>query len=905
MPMAPGTRLGPYEVTALLGAGGMGEVYNARDTRLDRSVAIKVLPGHVSADPERRARFEREAKTVAGLNHSHICTLYDVGEHEGSTFLVMEHLTGETLAQRLEKGPLPLEQALTTATEIADALAAAHRQGVIHRDLKPGNVMLTKAGAKLLDFGLAKLKGHGEQPAAAHLASAPTQSTPLTGEGMIVGTLQYMAPEQLEGKPADARTDLWALGAILYEMVTGKRAFEGTSAASLIANIINAEPPALATLQPLTPPGVDRLVRRCLAKDPDARWQTACDLADELRWIVQSSTSQLAALAEPGRRSVWRDRTLWGVALAGAAVVGALIGGWSGVPGWGPPRGTAARTVVHLAVELPPDAPLWIDPQSAAPSFALSPDGSVIAYTCVRGDGTQICLRRLDRSEVSPIAGSEGGRYPVFSPDGQSVVFCVASGPGGICDPLKKLSVMDARVETLGRLPDGFFSLSTLEWAPSGVILLSGPLGIWQMSASGGPATPVVRADPTRQEVIFALPALLPDGQRLIVSVARLDRAHVTTEVQVVTVATGERRVLLQHASMARYLPTGHLLYLQGDPGTLVVAAFDPVRLVLGTPVPLWGTVRFLGSWPALVFSRTGLLLHLPAAPDRVLTWVDREQGSVAALPLKGPWGAVRLSSDSRRVAVEVARDRTHSGIAVVDLDRRVVTEVVREGQSPLWTRDGRRIAFASLDDDNLLWQSSDGSGTPEVLQHQTDLVSGIQNDGSWSPDGRVLAFSMLSSDGGEIWTASKQDAKWEGRRILPLPDSASPNAISPLAPRFSPDGRWLAYTSMLESAAVVNVWVRAYPGGDQRTRVSGDGGHDAVWSADGRELFYRNGDRFYAVPVRLTPAFSVGSPRLMFTGPYLDARFGGGPPTTFRATADVSSWCRSVRRSARRGVFI
>src|SRR5512136_2058286 len=275
MPLSSGARLGPYEIQGAIGAGGMGEVYKARDTRLDRTVAIKVLPAHVSPDPERRARFEREAKTIAGLTHSHICTLYDVGESEGSTFLVMEHLTGETLAQRLEKGPLPLEQALTVATEIADALSAAHRQGVIHRDLKPGNVTLTKAGTKLVDFGLAKLKGHGEQPAAAHLASAPTQSTPLTGEGMIVGTLQYMAPEQLEGKPADARTDLWAFGAILYEMLTGKRAFESTSAASLIANIMNAEPPALATLQPLVPPALDHLVRQCLEKLPDDRPDTA------------------------------------------------------------------------------------------------------------------------------------------------------------------------------------------------------------------------------------------------------------------------------------------------------------------------------------------------------------------------------------------------------------------------------------------------------------------------------------------------------------------------------------------------------------------------------------------------------------------------------------------------------
>src|SRR5512139_2070671 len=320
MSLSPGTRLGPFEITSLIGAGGMGEVYKARDTRLDRTVAIKVLPPTLAADPERRARFEREAKTIAGLSHPHICTLYDVGEHPttGSTsspqagsgqatlYLVMEHLTGETLAQRLQKGPLPLDQALGVATEIADALSAAHRQGVIHRDLKPGNVMLTKAGAKLMDFGLAKLKGHGEQPAAAHLASAPTQSTPLTGEEMIVGTLQYMAPEQLEGKPADARTDLWALGAILYEMVTGKRAFEGTSAASLIGAILEREPPALAALRPLTPPSVERLVRQCLAKAPDERPDTAHDVANDLRWIRETSgVGAVTGIRPRRRRGLW------------------------------------------------------------------------------------------------------------------------------------------------------------------------------------------------------------------------------------------------------------------------------------------------------------------------------------------------------------------------------------------------------------------------------------------------------------------------------------------------------------------------------------------------------------------------------------------------------------------------
>jgi eukaryotic-like serine/threonine-protein kinase len=323
MGLAAGSRLGPYEIQSPIGAGGMGEVYKARDTRLDRSVAIKVLPPEVSTDPDRRARFEREAKTIAGLSHPHICTLYDVGEHDSSTFLVMEHLQGQTLADRLAKGPLPLEQALTVATEIADALSAAHRQGVIHRDLKPGNVMLTKAGAKLLDFGLAKLTAHGEHAAAASLASAPTQTRPLTSEGAIVGTLQYMAPEQVEGKPADARTDLWALGAVLYEMLTGNRAFAGDTAASLIGNIMNAEPPALATLQPLAPPALDRLVRQCLAKSPDDRPDTAHDVGNDLRWLRESRGLDVRVHVPPRRSRWWRLTLVGGTAVVVTA--GALF----------------------------------------------------------------------------------------------------------------------------------------------------------------------------------------------------------------------------------------------------------------------------------------------------------------------------------------------------------------------------------------------------------------------------------------------------------------------------------------------------------------------------------------------------------------------------------------------------
>jgi len=873
MPLAAGTRLGPYEVLGQIGAGGMGEVYKARDTRLDRTVAIKILPAELSADPDRRARFEREAKTIAGLTHPHICTLYDVGEHKGSTYLVMEHLQGETLAGRLEKGRLPLDQALTAATEIADALAAAHRQGIIHRDLKPGNVMLTKVGAKLLDFGLAKLKGHGEQSAAVLAESgAPTQSRPLTAQGAIVGTLQYMAPEQLEGKAADARTDLWALGAILYEMMTGRRAFAGESQVSLIGNIMNAEPAALATLQPLTPPALERLVTRCLAKHPDDRWDTAHDLADQLRWIAQDGGSTGTAPVERPRRRVWLGRALWVLALVGVAVLSVLAGQRFEIPGLGPPRREAARTVVHLDVVLPSDSPFWIDPQTFAPSFALSPDGTIIAYTCARGGATQLCLRRLDRQEVSPMAGTEGGRYPAFSPDGQSLVFCVATRLS-YCEvggPIKTLSIMDGRVDTLGTVPEGLAFPLTIEWSADNRLLLGGFGGIWTMPASGGAAAPLLLADRARGEVSFTLPALLPDPQRMIFSVSRQVRGQWFREVRVLTVATGEQRVVLENAMMARYLPTGHLLYQpvltahQASPaGRSVVAPFDTARLVAGPPVQLLDPIRQTGSWLALALSRSGTLLYLPEAADRVLTWVDRQQRAVPALSIKGSWGALRLSPDGRRAAVEVTEDRTQPGIVVVDLERGITTPVVPAGRNAVWTPDGTRIAYKSVGGDALMWQPSDGSGTPEVI-HST-IITGI---GSWSPNGQCLAYTKADEAAkSELWTLSKTGSNWASRRYLPVAGSASAGSSTP---RFSPDGRWVAYQG--NESGGWEVYVRAYPGADQRVQVSTGGGHDAVWSADGRELFYRNGDRFYVVPVTSGPGFSAGSPRLLFAGPYFDS---------------------------------
>jgi tRNA A-37 threonylcarbamoyl transferase component Bud32 len=588
MTLTSGARLGPHEIQSAIGAGGMGEVYEARDTRLDRSVAIKVLPAELSGDRDRRVRFEREAKTIAGLNHPHICTLYDVGEHpstgpgRAALYLVMEHLTGETLAQRLERGPLPLEQALTLGAEIADALSAAHRQGVIHRDLKPGNVMLTKTGAKLLEFGLAKLKGHGERPAADSLSSAPTRTATLTSEGTIVGTLPYMAPEQVEGKPADARTDLWALGAILYEMVTGTRAFKGASAASLIGHIMNSEPPALATLQPLAPPSVDRLVNKCLTKDPDARWQAASDVADELRWIRGGSgaVASVGGLAAAGVRPGWLQcrPVVW---LAAGFVLGMLIVGASL---WEIRRAAPERLTTRLIVALAPAEGLgesgigWsYNAGGSRTAFAWTPDGRALVFAGIRHKTQLLFVRHLGQDAAVPLEGTDGAQVPIVSPDGHWVAFFTFLRGVGV---IQRIPVDGGSAQSIAEglvgAPRG------MAWGPGDQILFGasacntsvcGQEGrIWLTRGNHAPPTPVTELGPG--EVTHGLPQWLPGEGTFLYTVRKQGWSWGDEEVVVQSLVTKQRKVVLHDAADARYVPSGHLVFLRM--GTLFAVPFDP-----------------------------------------------------------------------------------------------------------------------------------------------------------------------------------------------------------------------------------------------------------------------------------------------------------------------------------------
>ena len=557
MSLTPGTRLGPYEIVAPLGAGGMGEVYRARDTRLGREVALKVLPQHLSTTPEIRARFEREAKTISSLNHPHICTLHDVGREGETDYLVMELIEGETLAQRLTKGAVPLADLLNWGAQIADALDRAHRAGVIHRDLKPGNVMLTKSGAKLMDFGLARATGLGP---ASDKSGSPTVAGPLTAEGTIIGTFQYMAPEQLEGQEADTRADLWALGCVLYEMATGKRAFEGKSQASLITAIMSSDPPSISALQPLTPPALDRLVRTCLAKDPDERWQSSHDLMAEIRWITEAGSQAGAPVTVVARRKS-RERLAFGLCAALAlmlivAVSVALRASRRAVSFEG--------RALHVTLQVGKGERLV----NGDRPFAISPDGSRVALCVSRGVTTKLFIRSLADGTTVEIAGSENAAWPFFSPDGKWIGF-VAAGK------LKKIAVAGGTpIVLLAEMP----SAMGAAWADDGFIYCVPHLssGVFRVPEGGGAAQPVTRVRTAEGEIQHRWPDVAPGGKTIVYAAGygkEWDEAKIVAE----RLDTGARRVIVEGGTSPRILPGGILVYQRE--GSLSAIAFDPVSL--------------------------------------------------------------------------------------------------------------------------------------------------------------------------------------------------------------------------------------------------------------------------------------------------------------------------------------
>ncbi len=839
MGFAPGTRLGPYEVLSPLGAGGMGEVYRAKDTRLGRSVALKVLSSHHAGSPELQARFDREARTISALAHPHICALYDVGSVEGIDFLVMELLEGETLADRLAKGPLPIEQTLRFGAQIAEGLAAAHRAGVVHRDLKPGNVMLTKSGPKLLDFGLAKLHEETAPADASRLETAAHQ--PLTSAGTLLGTVPYMAPEQLEGKKVDARTDLFALGAVLYEMVTGHRAFAGESQASVIAAILKSEPPPMTELAPLAPSGLDRLVRTCLAKDPEERWQSAADVARELRWIGSGSSPGVEGARKPRRLAP----LVWGIAGALAATVLLLS------------IGTLRRREFAPAIRLsllPPGEMA----RTPLRSFALSPDGRRVALVARGPAGTPLLfVRPLASLSARPLAGTENAMFPFWSPDGLSLGF-FAEGK------LKKIDAEGGPAIAIADAPAGRGG----SWSRDGTILFAPEMTapLQKVPASGGPATPATTFDEERGDFNHRFPFFLPDGKRFLFFA---NAASSRSGIYAGSLDSRDVRLLVPGQSNGEWVEPGWLLF--GRDGNLMAQPFDGRLRPRGEAVPIAEGVAFFRPFNSADFStsQSGVLAYrLGTLPLARLVWRDRSGRELGNVGEPATYRAPHLSPDGTRLSVVKVDPRTENGdVWVYDLERNTASRLTREAwqlSNPVWSPDGKRIAFgcdkAGFMD--LYEIPADGSGAEKLLAHTKDYK--VPTD--WSRDGTLLAFEATTASTG-----------WDVH-LLSLGGSGPPRVFAGSrffegAAAFSPDGSWIAFVSDVSGRP--EIYLRPVLGEGERA-VSTAGGNAPRWRADGRELFYVGGDnRMMSVPIEPGPAAKTGVPRPLFEVP--DIAFGVG----------------------------
>ncbi len=848
MPLAPGSKLGPYEIASPLGAGGMGEVYKARDTRLDRTVAIKILPAHLSGDPLLRQRFEREAKAVSSLNHPHICTLHDVGSQDGTDYLVMEFLEGETLAARLEKGPLPLAQVLKCGIQISDALDKAHRQGVVHRDLKPGNVMLTTAGAKLLDFGLAKA-GAPIAPGSS-LTVAPTRTSPVTQHGTIVGTFQYMSPEQVEGRDVDARSDLFAFGATLYEMLTGRRAFQGKSSLSVASAILEKDPEPISTLAPMTPPALDRTIRKCLAKDPEDRWQTARDLLLELKWIEEAGSQAGVPAVVSTRRRIAERAWMASVAalLLATTTLGVLYHR----------RVSEEPQVVRAFIPPPEKANFRFIGGGNMGPVVISPDGRMLAFSAQGTDGIQLLyVRAVDSLTAQPLAGTAGAAMPFWSPDSRSIGF-FADG---------KLKRIEARGGPALTLCEVGVVARGGTWNREGVIVFaptpSGPLH--KVRDDGGQSTPITRVDTARGETSHRWPQFLPDGKHFLFF-ARLGALGTSNEnngTQIGSLDGSPPKFLLRTQANTAYA-SGYMLFLREN--TLMAQPFDLDKLdLVGEAVPLAQQIQgelasALGVFSA---SETGVLAYQTGG-DIVasqLFWRDRAGKQTGALGDPAGYMDLSLSRDRQKVAVSILDQRLGPpDIWIYEVSRGLRSRFTFDPAAdrwPVWSPDSTRVAFSSnrRGQFNLYIRSYAGSEIEDSLLE--DDRDKILTD--WSSDGRYVLFETRGDP-------KTQSDVW----ALPLSGDRKPIPVLQTPFRevgavFSPDGRWIAYTS--DESGREEVYVTPFPGPGRKWQVSTSGGNLPRWSDTGREVFFDGpGERIMAAAVSARgDTFQVGRTQPLF----------------------------------------
>ncbi|MEO6119653.1 MAG: protein kinase [Terriglobales bacterium] len=864
MAVAPGASLGPYEIISSLGVGGMGEVYKARDTRLDRTVAVKVLPPHLASDPTFRQRFEREARAVSSLNHPHICTLYDVGQQDGIDFLVMEYLEGETLAQRLQRGPLPLDQVLKYGIQIADAIDKAHRQGVVHRDLKPGNVMLTATSAKLLDFGLAK--SGAVIATGSSVTFTPTQSSPITQHGTIVGTFQYMSPEQVEGREVDARSDIFAFGAVLYEMISGRRAFQGKSALSVASAILEKDPEPVSLVAPLTPPALDRTIRKCLQKDPEERWQSARDLLLELKWVAESG-SQAGVPAIVSARRRLHERAWMAAAilfLMASLALGSLY--YRNV--------TQEKPVIRASVVLPPKATFHMVGGPDPGPVAVSPDGTKLVFSAQSSVGEQaLYLRPVNSSVSSQIAGTAGGSMPFWSPDSRRIGF-FAEGK------LKQIEASGGPPLTIceaGLVPRGG------SWSQQGVIIFTGGPGhpLLRVPESGGTPAPVTELDEKLGETSHRWPQFLPDGKHFLYF-ARAGSAGTTNDnngIRIGSLDGGTPKLLLRTQTNAAYA-SGYLLYLRD--ATLLAQRFNPDSHTLeGEAVPITEQIQrdVASSLGVFSASQTGVLAFQTgsAIVGSQLQWFDRNGKQESGLGEQAYHLDFSVSPDRKTVAASLVDpnggppDIWMYDITRLGLRTRFTFESSPE-RAPIWAPDSARIVFSSIKKArwDLYIKSFAGSGTEELLFASDNEK--FPND--WSADGRLILFQMnTSGNRNDIWALPMTG----DRKPFPVVQST----FNEMEAVFSTDGRWIAYSS--DESGKPEIYVTPFPGPGRKWQISTNGGSRPRWSRNGKEIFYLAlGDRIMSTEVSASGAnFVVGR-----TKPYFEIR-AMRPGTIFTVAGD------------------
>ena len=872
MALSQGTRLGPYEVVSPLGAGGMGEVYKARDTRLERTVAIKVLNSQLVASPDLRARFEREAKVVSQLQHPHICVLHDVGSENGTDYLVMEFLEGESLADRLRKGPLPTPELLKIAIATADALEKAHRAGVVHRDLKPGNVMLTKSGAKLLDFGLAKplaatatartgaaTSGSVFAAALTQTSPAPSPASPLSAAGSVLGTVQYMSPEQIQGMEADARSDIFAFGVMLFEMATGKRAFEGKTQASVVGQILAVDPPPVSKLQPATPPELERLIRLCLEKDPDERIQSAHDLKLQLQAIAETSEGTAQAAAAAPSRKNW---VAW--AVAGALGMAAVVLGWTYIQSQ-----RAPATTVH-AYLLPPDKFTLVLAGNNGGFPIVSPDGQRLAFIAAGADGKQMLwVQPLNSSVAQALAGTEGATYPFWSADSRYIAF-FANGK------LNKVAANGGPPQEI--CPSGTGRGGA--WNLDGTIVFSPNTtsGLSRVEASGG--TPVPLTTLATGESSHRWPQFLPDGKHFIYFAHSSDNNK--SKIYVGSLDSNQRTELLSNDTAAIYA-AGHLLFVREN--TLMAQSFDQGKLALeGDAQPLMDHVAVNNDvWsPIVTASQTGVLVYQRGTTGggSKLVWFDRSGKQLQAVFLEtGDYGNPVLSPEGSRLALRINTNGL-SDIWVADLIRNTRTRITfGPGSStfPTWTPDGRSLVYAygaAGSPATLLRKNADGTGSAETL---LEAPGTSQIPSCVSSDARYVVYMRQEGNSKTGWDIFALPT-FGDKKPFPVVQTQ----FAEIAPALSPNGKWLAYAN--NESGAYEVYIQPFPGGPGKWQVSTGGGNRPEWRRDGKELYFLQDKQLMAVDVSESGgSVQLGTPHALFkaamvinaTGPYSVAADG------------------------------